>query len=242
MLEYNCRFNCEGGLTFNWNPEFSNLDGIVTHDSSLSQTTKLIEKVLEVGSNKGLFHISVPDTQIIGDFKLKFELVLKPTSKIPKKLYSGPEMCSSGSDSEPEYIKQRSAPTVIVPTSARSSAFVSSIRKLNAESKINGQQDLIEIASKLLETANEFNLPDMKEISTDFLDFQITNANFADILKIAVDQKNDTLLNFTTDYITVNQKELRSTEQWTKMMTSQLLISSIMEKLFIEKDFSDSFF
>ena len=243
LLEYKCRFKCEGGMTINWTSEFSSSDGTVMYDSTLSRTAEIIEKTHEVDI-KDLVNKIQQNT--LEDFKIKVELIIKSTPKVSQNLSSGTLMKRSNTRGRNEFddecISTNMSSNVIAPTSARSPAFVSCISNLIAASKVDGQPELIELACKLLESAKEFNLPDLMEISTDFLDYQISSINFADILKTAVHQKNDTLLNFTTEYITNNQKELRSTEQWTKMLKCQLLISSIMEKLFVEKEFTDSFF
>ncbi|CAO1441054.1 unnamed protein product [Diamesa serratosioi] len=223
-IDYNCSFECEGDIKFKWETTFSNSKEKIMYDSSLSKVTKFIERSHEIPAVQ---HTNW-NPLIYDKFKLTAQLAINP------KLSRYFNYCSKSIIDWTELELNKP----IAGTSARSPAFLACISKIISETKSDNQNpDLIELASKLLEAAKKFELLDLQEITSGFLDFHIAKENFADVLEKAINEKNDELLNLSTEFITKNQKELRDTEQWTKMKKCPIMMLNVMEKLFIEKDF-----
>ena len=73
----------------------------------------------------------------------------------------------------------------IVSTSAHIPAFMAFINKIITEYKSDNQPQVL--ASKLLEAAEIFDLPDLHKMATSFLDYQLTKNYIAEILKMSID-------------------------------------------------------
>ncbi|CAO1437615.1 unnamed protein product [Diamesa tonsa] len=230
-LEYNCRFRCQGGLNIDVEAdEFSSSDEEIAYDSTMTQVTKCIEK------SKIIQHLGIrADEYFFEYFTLNAELTVESTSEISHDISSSIELCSS-QESFDQF--ETSSNHEIVSTSVRSSAFVECISKIVDAYKNNDTPDLVILASKLVEAARKFDLPDLEKISTGFLDFKISKNNFADVLEMAIDHEIDALVNMSLEFVCNNQKDLRATKQWEKMKACPLMMLSILEKLFIDKDLS----
>ena len=232
-LQYDLQLKSESGIIINWNTEFTNSENVV-YDSCMTQGTKYIEKAHTIYND---FSSSDPD--VYENFKINAELIVKSSSNISHDISSSIELCSS---QESEYYDQFETSSIInqdvAPTFARCSAFVECIGKIVDDYKNDSLPDLVILASKLVKAARKFDLPDLEKISTGFLDFQLSHNNFADILEMAIDQEIDALVNISSDYVCNNQHELRGTEQWEKMKACPIMMLSILEKLFIDKDSS----
>lgn len=227
--QYKFQITCDGGITIDWETDFYRTEEQLMYDSSMSQETKYIEEL----------H-SVPKQEWFGPKNKHFTFnavvtVRQKNNSNKLNLSTESFVIYPSEDDIDQFDTCTLVDEVIAPTSVRSPAFMACISKIIVETKDDSLPDLVILATKLLEAAKKFNLPDLEKISSGFLDFQISDNNFADILEIAVDQKITALLNSATEYITNNQKELRETDQWEKMKTCPVMLLSILEKLFEKK-------
>ncbi|CAO1442163.1 unnamed protein product [Diamesa tonsa] len=226
-VQYKFRFKCDGDYTVDWNTHYQDMEGIIMYGKNMTQQTKYIETSHIVSEE------DYPWSDIT-HFKIKVEVSVKLEKKIPLSMNSSAEsyiIWPTENDNE-QFETSSMINQEITTTSVRSPAFMASISKIISKSKNDSLPDLVILASKLLKIAKEFNLPDLKKISSGFLDFQISKDNFADILEMAVDQKTNALLNSATEFITINQKALRKTDQWDKMKSCPVMLLIVLEKLF----------
>lgn len=233
-LDYQFRFSCEGGITLDWSSLFSNSDQEVMYDSSMSRATRFIEKTYIIPSDNM--------SDIHDFFELKADLfVLIPSnvlSKASPDSSSSIELCLSEASNEIDQFDTCSiTDEVVAPTSVRSLEFLTCISQIITETKVVDEKllDFYRLATELAKAAKKFDLPDLSRISAVFLEFQISDNNFADVLEMAVAQKSAALLESATEFITDNQKELRESDQWEKMKNCPAMLLSVMEKLFIDK-------
>ena len=230
MVNYEFRFRCKGGIEITIDKdtlsENSNLKDV--YNSTMTQATKCFEITYVFPRNLSTIY------DIYETFKIEAEMIVKSISNIPLSFNSSGESTIWPTENEQyQFESSKIHDQVIVPTSVRSPAFMAIISKIVNEYK---DDSLPLLAYKLQEVAKTFDLPDLEKISAAFLDFQISNDNFADILRIAVDLKNTSLVNSTIEFISNNQKDLRGTDQWTKLKACPVMMFSVMEKLFTDKD------
>ena len=225
--QYKVRFTCGNDYVLEWNTEFDYMDETVAYDSTMKKT-----KCIDLSKIKTQEDWPWEDNI---RFQIKAELTVKSKEDISRSLNSSalqPNITWPTEDDNEQFETSSILEQVIAPTSIRSPAFMTCINKIVVETKDDSLSDLVLLASKLLELAKTFDLPDLEKISSGFLDFQISNHNFADILEMAIDQKIAALLNSAAEFITKNQKELRGTNQWDKMKACPVMMLSLLDKLF----------